>query len=157
MADGATSLTHTAQLGDTIGIYGGNKQDGHTYNTNNITTTISDKGDIRVLLDDNLTATSLTAGSKTTEDAAGVDGSVMATGQGGAYLKLNGADGSLRMGDASGNFAAMVQNYGGPKFLNSTAAPDPVLGGQCRPVGKRRFPDSSYVGYVGRRIDLCWR
>lgn len=127
MADGATSLTHTAQLGDTIGIYGGNKQDGHTYNTNNITTTISDKGNIRVLLDDNLTATSLTAGSKTTDDAAGVDGSVMATGQGGAYLKLNGADGSLRMGDASGNFAAMVQNYGGPKFLNSTAAGSPRI------------------------------
>lgn len=127
LADGATSLTHTAQLGDTIGIYGGTKQDGHTYNTNNITTTISDKGDIRVLLDDNLTAASLTAGSKTTDDAAGVDGSVMATGQGGAYLKLNGADGSLRMGDSSGNFAAMVQNYGGPKFLDSTAAGSPRI------------------------------
>ena len=127
LADGATSLTHTAQLGDTIGIYGGTKQDGHTYNTNNITTTISDKGDIRVLLDDNLTATSLTAGSKTTADATGVDGSVMATGQGGAYLKLNGADGSLRMGDASGNFAAMVQNYGGPKFLDSTTAGSPRI------------------------------
>lgn len=127
LADGATSQTYTAQLGDTIGIYGGNKQNGHTYNTNNITTTISDKGDIRVLLDDNLTATSLTAGSKTTDDAAGVDGSVMATGQGGAYLKMNGADGSLRMGDASGNFAAMVQNYGGPKFLDSTAAGSPRI------------------------------
>ena len=127
LADGATSQTYTAQLGDTIGIYGGTKQDGHTYNTNNITTTISDKGDIRVLLDDNLTATSLTAGSKTTDDAAGVDGSVMATGQGGAYLKMNGADGSLRMGDASGNFAAMVQNYGGPKFLDSTAAGSPRI------------------------------
>lgn len=121
LADGATSLTHTAQLGDTIGIYGGSKQDGHTYNTNNITTTISDKGDIRVLLDDNLTATSLTAGSKTT----GVNGMVTATGTGGAYLTMNGADGSLRVGDASGNFAAMVQNYGGPKFLNSIAAGSP--------------------------------
>lgn len=125
LADGATSLTHTAQLGDTIGIYGGTKQDGHTYNTNNITTTISDKGDIRVLLDDNLTATSLTAGSKTTDTAAGVDGMVTATGTGGAYLTMNGADGSLRVGDASGNFAAMVQNYGGPKFLNSTATGSP--------------------------------
>ena len=124
LADGASSLTHTAQLGDTIGIYGGTKQDGHTYNTNNITTTISDKGDIRVLLDDNLTATSLTAGSKTT-DTAGVDGMVTATGTGGAYLTMNGADGSLRVGDASGNFAAMVQNYGGPKFLNSTAVGSP--------------------------------
>ena len=123
MADGATSLTHKAQLGDTIGIYGGSKQNGHTYNTNNITTTISDKGDIRVLLDDNLTATSLTAGSKIT----GVDGSVMATGQGGAYLKLNGADGSLRMGDSRGNFAAMVQNYGGPRFLDSTALGSPRI------------------------------
>lgn len=124
LADGATSLTHTAQLGDTIGIYGGTKQDGHTYNTNNITTTISDKGDIRVLLDDNLTATSLTAGSKTT-DTAGVNGMVTATGKGGAYVTMNGADGSLRVGDASGNFAAMVQNYGGPKFLSSTAAGSP--------------------------------
>ncbi|MCI6192460.1 MAG: YadA-like family protein [Megasphaera elsdenii] len=127
LADDATSLTHTAQLGDSIGILGGNKQDGHTYNTNNITTTISDKGDIRVLLDDNLTATSLTAGSKTTDDATGVDGIVKATGQGGAYLQLNGADGSLRMGDSSGNFAAMVQNYGGPKFLDSTAAGSPRI------------------------------
>lgn len=125
LADGATSLTHTAQLGDTIGIYGGTKQDGHTYNTSNITTTISDKGDIRVLLDDNLTATSLTAGSEKTDTAAGVDGMVTATGTGGAYLTMNGADGSLRVGDASGNFAAMVQNYGGPKFLNSTAAGSP--------------------------------
>lgn len=127
LADGATSPTHTAQLGDTIGIYGGTKQDGHTYNTNNITTTISDKGDIRVLLDDNLTATSLTAGSKKTDAAAGVDGMVTATGTGGAYLTMNGADGSLRVGDDSGNFAAMVQNYGGPKFLNSnsTAAGSP--------------------------------
>lgn len=125
LADGATSQTYTAQLGDTIGIYGGSKQNGHTYNTNNITTTISDKGDIRVLLDDNLTATSLTAGSKTTDTAAGVDGMVTATGTDGAYLTMNGADGSLRVGDASGNFAAMVQNYGGPKFLNSIAAGSP--------------------------------
>lgn len=127
MADGGTSQTHTAQLGDTIGIYGGNKQDGHTYNTNNITTTISDRGDIRVLLDDNLTATSLTAGSKTTDTVTGVNGMITATGTGGAYLAMDGADGSLRMGDASGNFAAMVQNYGGPKFLNSTAAGSPRI------------------------------
>lgn len=127
VADGATSLTHTAQLGDTIGIYGGSKQNGHTYNTNNITTTISDRGDIRVLLDDNLTATSLTAGSKTTDDATGVNGMITATGTGGAYLAMDGADGSLRMGDASGNFAAMVQNYGGPKFLDSTGAGSPRI------------------------------
>ena len=127
MADGATSLTYKAQLGDTIGIYGGSKQDGHTYNTNNITTTISDKGDIRVLLDDNLTATSLTAGSKSTDTATGVNGMITATGTGGAYLAMDGADGSLRMGDASGNFAAMVQNYGGPKFLDSTGAGSPRI------------------------------
>lgn len=119
LADGASSLTHTAQLGDTIGIYGGTKQDGHTYNTNNITTTIDDKGDIRVLMDDNLVVGS--------QD--GVDGSVKATGQGGAYLKMNGADGSLRMGDASGNFAALIQNYGsdGTAFLNSKENGSPRL------------------------------
>lgn len=125
-ADGATKDSYNAKLGSTIGVFGKN-QDGHTYNSNNINTTIDDQGNIRVLLDDNLTATSLTAGSKTTADATGVDGSVMATGQGGAYLKLNGADGSLRMGDASGNFAAMVQNYGGPKFLDSTTAGSPRI------------------------------
>ena len=120
LADGAASLTHKAQLGDTIGIYGGTKQDGHTYNTNNITTTIDYKGDIRVLMDDNVVV-----GSKDT----GVDGSVMATGQGGAYLKMNGADGSLRMGDASGNFAALIQNYGsdGTAFLNSSENGSPRL------------------------------
>lgn len=120
LADGATSLTHTAQLGDSIGIFGGNKQDGHTYNTNNITTTIDARGDIRVLMDDNLVV-----GSKDT----GVDGSVKATGQGGAYLKMNGADGSLRMGDASGNFAALIQNYGsdGTAFLNSSEKGSPRL------------------------------
>lgn len=119
LADGASSLTHTAQLGDTIGIYGGTKQDGHTYNTNNITTTIDDRGDIRVLMDDNLVVGS--------QD--GVDGSVKATGQGGAYLKMNGADGSLRMGDASGNFAALIQNYGsdGTAFLNSKENGSPRL------------------------------
>ena len=120
LADGATSLTHTAQLGDSIGIFGGNKQDGHTYNTNNITTTIDARGDIRVLMDDDLVV-----GSKDT----GVDGSVKATGQGGAYLKMNGADGSLRMGDASGNFAALIQNYGsdGTAFLNSSEKGSPRL------------------------------
>lgn len=119
LADGATSLTHTAQLGDSIGIFGGNKQDGHTYNTNNIIT-IDTRGDIRVLMDDNLVV-----GSKDT----GVDGSVKATGQGGAYLQMNGADGSLRMGDASGNFAALVQNYGsdGTAFLNSSESGSPRL------------------------------
>ena len=120
LADGATSLTHTAQLGDSIGIFGGNKQDGHTYNTNNIITTIDARGDIHVLMDDNLVV-----GSKDT----GVDGSVKATGQGGAYLQMNGADGSLRMGDASGNFAALVQNYGsdGTAFLNSSESGSPRL------------------------------
>lgn len=120
LADGATSLTHTAQLGGSIGIFGGNKQDGHTYNTNNITTTIDASGDIHVLMDDNLVV-----GSKDT----GVDGSVKATGQGGAYLKMNGADGSLRMGDASGNFAALIQNYGsnGTAFLNSSEKGSPRL------------------------------
>ena len=125
-ADGATKDSYNAKLGSTIGVFGKN-QDGHTYNSNNINTTIDDKGNIRVLLDDNLTATSLTAGSKTTADATGVDGIVKATGQGGAYLQLNGADGSLRMGDSSGNFAALVQNYGGPKFLDRTTAGSPRL------------------------------
>lgn len=114
------SDTYNAQLGGTVSVLGGAAKEKHTYNTDNITTTM-DNGTITVKLDDNLTATSLTAGSKTT----GVNGMVTATGTGGAYLTMNGADGSLRVGDASGNFAAMVQNYGGPKFLNSTATGSP--------------------------------
>lgn len=114
------SNTYNAQLGGTVSVLGGAAKEKHTYNTDNITTTM-DNGTITVKLDDNLTATSLTAGSKNT----GVNGMVTATGTGGAYLTMNGADGSLRVGDASGNFAAMVQNYGGPKFLDSIAAGSP--------------------------------
>ena len=42
---------------------------------------------------------------------------------------MNGADGSLRMGDASGNFAALIQNYGsdGTAFLNSSENGSPRL------------------------------
>lgn len=42
---------------------------------------------------------------------------------------MNGADGSLRMGDASGNFAALIQNYGsdGTAFLNSKENGSPRL------------------------------
>lgn len=114
------SDTYNAQLGGTVSVLGGAAKEKHTYNTDNITTTM-DNGTITVKLDDNLTATSLKAGSKTT----GVNGMVTATGTGGAYLTMNGVDGSLRVGDANGNFAAMVQNYGGPKFLNSIAAGSP--------------------------------
>ncbi len=120
------SDTYNAQLGGAVSVLGGAAKEKHTYNTDNITTTM-DNGTITVKLDDNLTATSLTAGSKKTDTAAGVDGGVTATGTSGAYLTMNGADGSLRMGDASGNFAAMVQNYGGPKFLDSTAAGSPRI------------------------------
>lgn len=135
LADGATSLTHTAQLGDTIGIYGGSKQDGHTYNTNNITTTISDKGDIRVLLDDNLTATSLTAGSKTTDTAAGVDGMVTATGTGGRLPDHE----RRRWVPARGRCQRELCRHGPelwraqiPEQHSNRFAALPVLGCQCR-------------------------
>lgn len=120
------SATYNVKLGGKVSVKGGDAQTNHTYNTDNITTTM-DNGTITVKLDDNLTATSLTAGSKSTDTATGVNGMITATGTGGAYLAMDGADGSLRMGDASGNFAAMVQNYGGPKFLDSTGAGSPRI------------------------------
>ena len=121
LAEGATYLSYKARLGDTIGIYG-KQQAGHTYNSDNITTTIDDQGNIRILLDDDLTATSLTAGSAATDEAEGINGSVKATGKDGAYVALNGEDGSLRLGNANGNHSAVVQNYGGPAFLADSAA-----------------------------------
>ena len=123
MAEGATHLSYKARLGDTIGIFG-KQQAGHTYNSDNITTTIDDRGNIRILLDDNLTATSLTAGAASADDTEGVNGSVKATGKDGAYVALDGEDGSLRLGNATGNHSAIVQNYGGQAFLAGSAAPD---------------------------------
>lgn len=115
-ANGAESVggsaAYNAQLGGKVSIKGGAAQNGHTYNTDNITTTM-DNGTITVKLDDDLTAHSLTAGSST------VNGTVRVTGTGGAYIEMDGSDGSLHMGNNGGRYSALYQDYGGASFLNS--------------------------------------
>ena len=115
-ANGAESVggsaAYNAQLGDKISVLGGAAKDKHTYNTDNITTTM-DNGTITVKLDDDLTAHSLTAGSST------VNGTVRVTGTGGAYIEMDGSDGSLHMGNNGGRYSALYQDYGGASFLNS--------------------------------------
>lgn len=106
------SAAYNAQLGGTVSIKGGAAQNGHTYNTDNITTTM-DNGTITVKLDNDLTAHSLTAGS------AAVNGTVRVTGTGGAYIEMDGSDGSLHMGNNGGRYSALYQDYGGAGFLNS--------------------------------------
>lgn len=106
------SAAYNAQLGDKISVLGGAAKDKHTYNTDNITTTM-DNGTITVKLDDDLTAHSLTAGSST------VNGTVRVTGTGGAYIEMDGSDGSLHMGNNGGRYSALYQDYGGTSFLNS--------------------------------------
>lgn len=106
------SAAYKAQLGNTISVLGGAAKDKHTYNTDNITTTM-DNGTITVKLDDDLTAHSLTAGSST------VNGTVRVTGTGGAYIEMDGSDGSLHMGNNGGRYSALYQDYGGASFLNS--------------------------------------
>lgn len=106
------SAAYNAQLGDKISVLGGAAKDKHTYNTDNITTTM-DNGTITVKLDDDLTAHSLTAGSST------VNGTVRVTGTGGAYIEMDGSDGSLHMGNNGGRYSALYQDYGGANFLNS--------------------------------------
>lgn len=106
------SAAYNAQLGGTVSIKGGAAQNGHTYNTDNITTTM-DNGTIAVKLDNDLTAHSLTAGS------AAVNGTVRVTGTGGAYIEMDGSDGSLHMGNNGGRYSALYQDYGGAGFLNS--------------------------------------
>ena len=106
------SAAYNAQLGDKISVLGGAAKDKHTYNTDNITTTM-DNGTITVKLDDDLTAHSLTAGSST------VNGTVRVTGTGGAYIEMDGSDGSLHMGNNGGRYSALYQDYGGASFLNS--------------------------------------
>lgn len=106
------SAAYNAQLGGKVSIKGGAAQNGHTYNTDNITTTM-DNGTITVKLDDDLTAHSLTAGSST------VNGTVRVTGAGGAYIEMDGSDGSLHMGNNGGRYSALYQDYGGASFLNS--------------------------------------
>ncbi len=106
------SAAYKAQLGGKVSIKGGAAQNGHTYNTDNITTTM-DNGTITVKLDNDLTAHSLTAGSST------VNGTVRVTGTGGAYIEMDGSDGSLHMGNNGGRYSALYQDYGGAGFLNS--------------------------------------
>ena len=110
------SATYNAQLGGTVSVLGGAAQEKHTYNTDNITTTM-DNGTITVKLDDNLTATSLTAGSNT------VDGSVKVTGANGAYVEMDGSDGSIHLGNNGGRYSALYQDYGGKGFLSSETSP----------------------------------
>lgn len=115
-ANGAENVggnaAYNAQLGGKVSIKGGAAQNGHTYNTDNITTTM-DNGTIAVKLDNDLTAHSLTAGS------AAVNGTVRVTGTGGAYIEMDGSDGSLHMGNNGGRYSALYQDYGGAGFLNS--------------------------------------
>lgn len=106
------SAAYNAQLGGTVKVLGGTANGSHTYNTDNITTTM-DNGTITVKLDNDLTAHSLTAGSNT------VNGTVRVTGTGGAYIEMDGSDGSLHMGNNGGRYSALYQDYGGTSFLNS--------------------------------------
>lgn len=97
-------------------MLGGAAQEKHTYNTDNITTTM-DNGTITVKLDNDLTANSLTAGSNT------VDGRVKVTGATGAYVEMDGSDGSIHLGNNGGRYSALYQNYGGRGFLSSETSP----------------------------------
>lgn len=110
------SATYNAQLGRTVSVLGGAAQEKHTYNTDNITTTM-DNGTITVKLDNDLTANSLTAGSNT------VDGRVKVTGATGAYVEMDGSDGSIHLGNNGGRYSALYQNYGGKGFLSSATSP----------------------------------
>lgn len=110
------SATYKAQLGGKVSIKGGAAQSGHTYNTDNITTTMNN-GTITVKLDNDLTANSLTAGSST------VDGRVRVTGAKGAYVEMDGSDGSIHLGNNGGRYSALYQNYGGKGFLTAETSP----------------------------------
>jgi len=110
------SATYNAQLGGTVSVLGGAAQEKHTYNTDNITTTM-DNGTITVKLDNDLTANSLTAGSNT------VDGRVKVTCATGAYVEMDGSDGSIHLGNNGGRYSALYQNYGGKGFLSSATSP----------------------------------
>ena len=110
------SATYNAQLGDKISVLGGAAKDKHTYNTDNITTTMNN-GTITVKLDNDLTANSLTAGSST------VDGTVRVTGANGAYVEMDGSDGSIHLGNNGGRYSALYQNYGGKGFLTAETSP----------------------------------
>ena len=110
------SDTYNAQLGGTVSVLGGTAKDQHTYNTDNITTTM-DNGTITVKLDNDLTANSLTAGSDAT------NGRVRVTGTKGAYVEMDGSDGSIHLGNNGGRYSALYQNYGGKGFLTAETSP----------------------------------
>ena len=110
------SAAYNAPLGDKISVLGGAAKDKHTYNTDNITTTMNN-GTITVKLDNDLTAHSLTAGSST------IDGRVRVTGAKDAYVEMDGSDGSIHLGNNGGRYSALYQNYGGTGFLTAETSP----------------------------------
>ncbi len=115
------SDTYNAQLGGTVSVLGGTAKNQHTYNTDNITTTM-DNGTITVKLDNDLTANSLTANSLTAGSDA-TNGIVRVTGTKGAYVEMDGSDGSIHLGNNGGRYSALYQNYGGKGFLSSETSP----------------------------------
>ena len=75
---GANSGTdYTAKLGTKVAVKGSNKQDGHTYSADNVTTEIDDSGNITIKLDDNLKSNSVTVGKDGTNGKDGVDGAII--------------------------------------------------------------------------------
>lgn len=91
--DGAYK-TVKKNLGDTVAVRASDVKDGHTYNTDNLTTEIDDNGIITVKMDTQLTADKVTVG---TGDNA---------------ITINGSDGSMKTGSSTLNGTGLTINNG---------------------------------------------
>ena len=108
---GANSGTdYTAKLGSKVTVKGSDKQDGHTYSSDNVTTEIDGSGNITIKLDDNLKSNSVTVGKDGEPGKDGVDGAVVIH---------NGKDG--QNGQDGRNAEASLQTHYGPVTLNDSA------------------------------------
>lgn len=104
---------HTAKLGSKVTIQGTQKKDGHEYTADNLTTEIDENGNIKILMDKDMSVEKLAVNGKNGKDGApGTPGSIGISGQDGqSSVGIDGKDGiSIKGNDGKDGVTIKVDN-----------------------------------------------
>lgn len=90
-----SGTAYKAKLGDTVTIQGTEKKDGHEYTADNLTTEIDENGNIKILMDKDMSVEKIAVNGKDGENGApGTPGSIGISGQDGqSSVGIDGKDG----------------------------------------------------------------
>lgn len=101
---------HTAKLGSKVTIQGTQKKDGHEYTADNLTTEIDENGNIKILMDKDMSVEKLAVNGKNGKD--GAPGSIGISGQDGqSGIGIDGKDGiSIKGNDGKDGVTIKVDN-----------------------------------------------